>query len=303
MAETETKRVTALGFFDGLHRGHQAVIRQAVQKAAVSGAEPCIVTFDRRPKNAVHGESAALLTDRRTKNVLAGMLFPGVELIELTFDQTMRETPPERFAQETLIGRLHAVGAVCGQNYRFGAGGAGTPPFLAQYLPTETVPDILAESSPVRSKRNRGCIEAGAIAEANRMLGHPHMIAGQAVHGDGRGGKLGYATLNLALPAGIVRPRPGVYVSEVLLRGRTYRSVTNFGTRPTFYENGVYDCETHLFDYTGETYGEDVVLLLYEFLRPERRFPDAEALVRQIDSDAAAARNYLIPEQRKGENL
>lgn len=303
MAETETKRVTALGFFDGLHRGHQAVIQQAVQKAAASDAKPCIVTFDRRPKNAVHGESAALLIDRRTKNVLAGMLFPGVELVELTFDHAMQTTPPERFAQETLIERLHAACAVCGRNYRFGAGGAGTPSSLKRFLPTETVPDVLVDGEPVSSTRIRACIESGAVAEANRMLGHPHIIAGQAVHGDGRGGKLGYATLNLALPAEIVRPRPGVYVSEVLLRGRTYRSITNFGTRPTFYENGVYDCETHLFGYTGETYGEEAVLLLYEFLRPERRFPDADALVRQIASDVAAAQNYSIPEQRKGENL
>lgn len=293
----EQGRVAALGFFDGLHRGHQAVIRRAAELAMKTGKTPCVITFDRRPKNAVRQEDVRLLSDRQTRALLLNRLFPGVELIELPFDASMQATPWDVFATETLIGRLKVTHAVCGSSFRFGSGGIGNPERLRQQLPVDTVEAVCEAGGVISSTRIRACMEAGRLSEANRLLGHPYLLAGQAVPGDGRGQQLGFATMNLTLPEELLRPRAGVYASSVHLRGRTYRSITNFGTRPTFYQDGIYDCETHLLSYSGEpTYGEAAVLALYAFLRPEQRFANADALVRQIAADIDEAKQVPIPE-------
>lgn len=293
----EQGRVAALGFFDGLHRGHQAVIRRAAELAMKTGQTPCVITFDRRPKNAVRQEDVRLLSDRPSKALLLNRLFPSVELIELPFDASMQATPWDAFAAETLMGRLKVTHAVCGSSFRFGCGGIGNPERLRQLLPVDTVEAVCEAGGVISSTRIRGCMEAGRLAEANRLLGHPYLLTGQAVPGDGRGQQLGFATMNLTLPEELLRPRAGVYASSVRLRGRTYRSITNFGTRPTFYQDGIYDCETHLFSYSGEpTYGETAVLALYAFLRPEQRFANADALVRQIAADIDEAKQVPIPE-------
>ncbi len=299
------RRVTALGFFDGLHLGHQAVIRRAVEIAAETGAAPCILTFDRRPKNVARNESAELLTDRRAKAVLAAALFPGVELIELSFDANLKSMQWQAFATEILQKKLNTVCAVSGRSFRFGQGGCGTPPMLRRILAAETVGEVHFGGRSVSSTRIRALIRNGEIEAANRLLGHPHTIVGPSVRGDGRGRQLGFATLNLDLADGLVRPRAGVYVSAVRLKGRLYRSITNFGTRPTFYENGVFDCETHIFDFNGQSYGEEAELLLYAFIREERRFSDRDALVRQITADVETAKRFEISDggSGKGESL
>ena len=297
------KRVTALGFFDGLHLGHQAVIRRAVELAEERDAEPCILTFDRRPKNVARSEAVRLLTDRRTKAILAARLFPGVEMIELPFDDALQAMPWEKFVSEILVSRLNTVCAVSGRNFRFGHGGYGTPALLKRMLDTETVGEVRIGGRMVSSTRIRSLIQSGEIEAADRLLGHPHTIAGPVVHGDGRGARLGFATLNLALPDGLVQPRAGVYVSTVRLGGRTYRSITNFGTRPTFYKNGVFDCETHVFDFSARSYGEEAVLSLYSFIREERRFEDQDALIRQVAADIDTAKRFEISDGGEGRGL
>lgn len=297
------KRVTALGFFDGLHLGHQAVIRRAVEIAAERDAAPCILTFDRRPKNVARSESAGLLTDRRAKAALAASLFPGVELVELSFDAELKSMPWQAFVCEILQKKLNTACAVSGRSFRFGHGGCGTPALLRRVIDTETVGEVRAGGRPVSSTRIRALIQNGEIAAANRLLGHPHTIVGTSVRGDGRGAKIGFATMNFILDEGLLRPRAGVYVSAVRLKGRLYRSITNFGTRPTFYENGVFDCETHIFDFKGQSYGEEAELLLYAFVRDERRFSDKDALVRQIAADVETAKRFEITDSGKGESL
>ncbi len=302
MAEKQ-RRVVALGFFDGLHRGHKAVIDRAAELAQTLEATLSIVTFDRRPKNAVRGESAELLTDRAAKAELVRCLFPEAELIELIFDEALRQTPWQTFANEILQAKLGAVAAVCGENFRFGARGEGTPALLRSVLPTEIVGELTADGQVISSTRIRLLIESGEIACANRLLGHPHTIVGPVVHGDGRGATLGFATLNIALAPDLIRPRPGVYASRLTLRGQTYQAITNFGTRPTFYENGVYDCETHVFGLQGDCYGEKAILSLAAFLRPERKFATREALIEQIRTDVEAAKRCLNSNDERGEEL
>ena len=297
------RRVVALGFFDGLHRGHKAVIDRAAALARSLEATLSIVTFDRRPKNAVRGESAELLTDHAAKTELVRRLFPEAELIELTFDDTLRQTPWQTFASEILQAKLGAVAAVCGENFRFGARGEGTPALLHSVLPTDVVGELADDGQIISSTRIRALIESGEIACANRLLGHPHTIVGPIVHGDGRGATLGFATLNIALASDLILPRAGVYASWLTLRGRTYQAITNFGTRPTFYENGVYDCETHVFGLEGDCYGETAILSLAAFLRPEQRFATREALIAQINIDVETAKRCLNSIDERGEDL
>ena len=287
--------VVALGFFDGVHRGHQAVIRRAAELAAERGLKLRVVTFDRRPKNEANGETAALITDNRAKSLLLQRFVPAAELVTLAFDDDLRRMKWEVFARQILRDALHASAAVCGEDFRFGYLGAGTPELLGSVLETVTVPPVCADGGVVSSTRIRALLAAGRMDDAVRLLGHPYLLVSQSERGDGRGASLGFATMNLKPGDGLRLLRPGVYASGVELDGRLYRSVTDLGTRPTFYSDGAYICETHIFDFSGETYGREAVLSLYGYLRPEMKFDSPAALAEQISADAAAAKAYPIP--------
>ena len=287
--------VVALGFFDGVHLGHQAVIRRAARLAAERGLSLRVVTFDRRPKNAANGETAALITDGSAKAELLHRLVPAVEIVTLRFDDALRTMMWETFARQILLDRLHAEAAVCGTDFRFGYLGAGTPELLGNMLETVTVPPVCADGGTVSSTRIRLLLSEGRMDDAVRLLGHPYILVSRSERGDGRGASLGFATMNLRPGDGLRILRPGVSASGVELDGRLYRSVTDVGTRPTFYNNGAYICETHIFDFSGETYGREAVLSFYGYLRPEMKFDSPAALSRQIASDAAAAKAYPIP--------
>lgn len=287
--------VVALGFFDGVHRGHQAVIRRAAQLAASRKLPLRVVTFDRRPKNEANGETAALITDDRAKSLLLRQLVPTAELVTLRFDDDLRTMTWETFAQQILRDELCALAAVCGEDFRFGHLGAGTPALLDTVLETVTVPPVCVDGGVVSSTRIRALLAEGKMDDAVRLLGHPYLLVSQSEHGDGRGASLGFATMNLKPGDGLRLLRPGVYASGVELDGRSYRSVTDLGTRPTFYSDGAYICETHIFDFSGETYGREAVLSIYGYLRPEMKFDSPAALTRQIAADAAAAKAYPIP--------
>ncbi|MBR5519730.1 MAG: riboflavin biosynthesis protein RibF [Clostridia bacterium] len=303
MEANTPRRVVALGFFDGLHLGHKAVIDRAIALAHTMNATPCILTFDRRPKNLARGESAELLCDFSGREALVRKLFGNVELIALTFDEALRQMPWQTFAADVLLKKLGAVAAVCGENFRFGALGVGTPTLLQTMLPTEVVGELSADGQTVSSTVIRALLADGKVGAANRLLGHPHFLCGPVIHGDGRGATLGFATLNIAMPTDLVKPRAGVYATVVTLGGETYHAITNFGTRPTFYENGIYNCETHVFGLSRDCYGETAELSLIGFVRPEQKFDTREALIAQIREDVAIAEQILQHYDETGEYL
>ena len=203
-------RVIAIGFFDGVHAGHAAVINAAKAAAGKYGLRPAVLTFDRRPGNAVRNEDARLISDFNAKCCLIESLFGIRDVISLPFDSLLRGLPPEKFVTEYLITRFGAAGAAVGENFRFGRGAAGTPELLSAFLPTVRVSTVQRDGRPVSSGAVREMLASGDIAAANAACGHPYTICGTVEHGFGRGRRMDMPTANLNLSEDLLRLRRGV---------------------------------------------------------------------------------------------
>lgn len=292
----------AVGNFDGVHLGHQALLAAVVARArAVSGAAVAL-TFDPHPVRLLRPERApsALLTFDQKVLLLAEA---GVErLAVLPFDRALAALGPEAFAREVLRGALGARSVVVGANFRFGhkrAGDAAELRRLGQALGFEVVSlgPVSAGGRPVSSTRIREALAQGDVESARALLGRPYRVEGRVVKGDARGRALGFPTANLD-PWNELLPRHGVYVARCGLTGESpsRAAVVNVGRRPTF--DGREVCaEAHLLDFSGDLYGQALRVDFVARLRDEHRFASAQALVDQIGADVEAARRALGPSQ------
>lgn len=285
----------ALGFFDGFHLGHQAIV-----EAACRGAErPLVFTFHNHPASVVSPQGApGLLTlaDER----LALLQAAGAEPVWCTFNRDFSQLSPDEFFVELLVRRLGARRLVSGANYRFGHRAAGTVDTLRKLagplgVEVVTVPGVQHDGSLISSTRIRASLAEGRPREATAMQGRPFSVEGVVQTGAQRGRTLQFPTANLALPEGKLRPAFGVYAVEVLLPGESQPrpGVANLGVRPTVSQQSPPWLETHLFDFEGDLYGQHLAVRLMEFLRPERRFSGLDELRGQISQDADAARALL----------
>ncbi len=286
--------VLALGNFDGVHLGHQHLLREMVTFAKEQGAVPGVLLFDPHPRKVLFPERPfEMLLDLEKKLELISRL--GVEVAYLVpFDLETSRLEPEQFVREVLVERLCILGVFVGFNYRFGRGAAGTPEDLRAYgerygfavrvTPPVTVRGLLVSSTAVRS-----ALREGDIARARLLLGYWPVLAGRVSPGDRRGASLGFPTANLALPEDLVIPRVGVYAGRALLEGESFPAVLNIGTRPTFGEGLTKRCEVHMIGYRGAAYGKRLEVELYRRLRDERKFRDGEELARQIARDVEEA--------------
>lgn len=283
------KRVLALGFFDGVHRGHVSILQEACRLAEELGAESGAVTFESHPRALVLGRAPDLITSfaRRCELIRkAGVK----EVFALPFDQQMADTSPEAFAA-MLQQRFGAVAVVCGENFRFGKNAAGTPAFLQAFgLQVRVCKPVYSGREMVSSTRIRTCVREGHVHRASQLLGRPFCMEGPVVSGYQVGRKLGYPTINIAPMAGGLIPRRGVYVTDVSIGGETYRAVTNVGTRPTFTDADIVSIESHLLAFAGDLYGERAEVRFLRYLRPERSFENGDALRKQIAADIEEAR-------------
>lgn len=289
------KTIYALGFFDGVHLGHQALLRACRELADRLGARAGIVTFTSHPDTLVSGLTPKLINtcaDRRWLLHQYGM----EEVVELTFDEALMTMPWQDFL-ELLPARYGAAGFVCGHDFRFGDRGAGTALLLKQEcehrgMPCVVVPEQRIDGIPVSSTYIRSLLEAGDMDQAVRFLGHPHMLTGTVVSGRQVGRTLGIPTANLRLPRELVQPRLGVYACKVAVAGQTYLAVTNIGSRPTVGGHHV-TVEPWLLDFDGDLYGKELTLSFYAFLRPEQKFPSLAHLQGEIQKNAAQTRKLL----------
>jgi riboflavin kinase/FMN adenylyltransferase len=288
----------AIGNFDGVHLGHQAVI--AAARRAAPEAPLAVVTFEPHPRRFFQPDAAPFeLTTLETKARRLGLL--GVEqVVALPFDAALAALSPRAFCEAVLAERLGIAHAAVGADFRFGARRAGDPATLRAegarlgfgVSVAALVEDAGGEYS---STAIRAALREGRPEDARRMLGHWHAIEGPVLHGDKRGRELGYPTANLSLE-GLMPPRFGVYavLAEVLdgpFAG-LYRGVASLGVRPMFGENRP-NLETCLFDFAGDLYGARLSVSLVAFQRAERRFDGVQALIAQMDRDAAEARARL----------
>ena len=295
------KTIFALGFFDGVHLGHQALLTACRNLAEQSRCRAGVVTFTVHPDGLVsHSAPVLLNTSEDRKHLL--LTYGAETVLALPFDKALMRTPWEAFLNSLL--EKGAAGFVCGDDFRFGHRGAGNAQALADFcrergLPCAIVPEQLSHGSRISSTRIRELLEAGKVAEANRLLGHPHFLTGEVVKGKQLGRTLGIPTANLQLPEGIICPKFGVYATKVMVDGKEYPAVTNIGTRPTVNGQGV-NAECHLLDFDGDLYGKIITVAFYAFLRPEQKFDSLEELKAQIAADIANVRKGFPREKAFG---
>jgi len=296
--EDKQKKVIALGFFDGVHLGHQALLRTAVQRAEELGMTPAVFTFDRSPKEFVTGVPVPLLTTAEERAAVVGRLFPITDVIVAPFDEKMMTMPWVDFvlmlAQEYNAGAL-----VAGHDFRFGHRNAGTPALLVKKarqlgMHCDIVPAVQLDGVTVSSTLIRTLLLDGRVDEAGRLLGYPFALSGSICRGKGLGRRIGAPTVNLIPPAGQLIPAHGVYITRVYLPdGRSFPGVTNIGVRPTVSSSGNITVETFLLDFDGNLYDQRLRLEFFRHLRGEQRFADAQQLKEQIHRDIALAREFF----------
>lgn len=294
--------IYALGFFDGVHIGHAALLSACRSLAAETGAVSGVVTFGSHPDTLVSHNTPPLINTPQDREYLLRHKFHMDTVVTLPFDAQMRSMPWEAFL--SLLRREYgAAGFVCGEDFRFGYKGAGCASLLAAYcekegLPCRVIPDQMIDGIRVSSTYIRQQLETGDMATAVKFLGHPHMLSGTVVHGHALGRKLGFPTANLALPEGLAIPRFGVYACSCYIGGKEYPAVTNLGRRPTVEGQNI-TVETWILDYSGDLYGQQIVLGFHYFLRPEKKFPSLDALKEEIFRNSEETRKYLksLPQQ------
>ena len=293
------ERVIALGFFDGVHLGHAALLRRTVAEAARRGVTPAVFTFDRPPKEVVTGVPCPLIASPEDRRGLLERQFGIRDIIMVPFDDEIRTTAWDDFVSRILVGRYHAVHLVAGHDHHFGHKNQGTPKLLAAKcaelgLGCDIIPKVELDGITVSSTYIRSLVTMGQMERATRYLGHPHVLTQEVRHGRRIGHTIGVPTVNLVVPPHVLVPSHGVYVTRVYLPdGSSYAAVTNVGTRPTVNNGTDITVEPWLLGFDGDLYGQRVRVEFYKRLRDEIRFDSLDALRRQIQKDAAATRAYF----------
>lgn len=302
-SDTVDATVLTTGAFDGVHVGHQTVIREVQRRAAEQGVASAVVTFDTHPALVVRPESAPKLLTRlpRKLELLEELGVDVVYVIE--FDENRAATTAAEFVQQVFVDRLHAREILVGSDFHFGKGREGTVAFLAEAganlgFTVEGLELIRHEddaTEPVSSTAIRRALIGGEVEQAMAMLGRPFEIWGEVVQGDQRGRTIGFPTANVVLPEEMARPANGVYACiHVLPDGTVAPAAVNVGVRPTFYENAdAAVLEAHVLDFEGDLYGSRARVQFHHFLRSERRFNGIDELKEQLDTDIADARRLL----------
>lgn len=297
------RTVLTIGAYDGLHRGHQAVIAQVRALAAERGARSAVVTFDRHPATIVRPESAPkLLTDPAQQLEL--LEATGIDAaVVLPFDEAQSQESPLSFIERVLVNCLRAECVVVGDDFHFGRHREGNVALLRDIgqthgfdvEPVVLVPREDGIDEPVSSTAIRRALAGGNVTLAAQMLGRPFEARGIVVEGDHRGRLLGFPTANVAVPSRISLPADGVYAGWYRRPdGDRHPSAINLGRRPTFYEHADSSLlEAHLIDFEGDLYGEAAEVQFVGFLRSERKFDGIDALVEQLKLDIDHARDLL----------
>jgi riboflavin kinase/FMN adenylyltransferase len=289
--------VVTIGNFDGVHLGHQAVLRVVRERAAIRRGTVMVLTFDPHPLRVLAPHlDLRFLTDADEKLEL--LAAAGVDVVvRLPFTQEFAAQSPEDFMRMILVDGVKARELYVGQTFRFGQGRRGTIETLKEAGPQlgftiYPISPVLVNGVPVSSTRIRDLLQAGSVAEAVMLLGRPYTLRGPVVRGERRGAGLGYPTANVLPPAERVLPADGVYATHLHLEGHAFPAVTYIGVRPTF-GTGTRVIETHILEGAQDLYGRTVSVAFHERLRGDQLFDSQELLARQIADDVGRARDIL----------
>lgn len=292
------KRVVALGFFDGVHVGHAALLRLTLQRARERNAIPSAISFDVHPDTLVRGETVPLITNNTGREELMRRLFGIDDVLLIHFNYEMMHMPWEQFL-EKMVSELGAVHFVVGHDFRFGDKGAGNAENIGRYceehgLGYDVVPAVYLDGEIVSSTGIRKLLESGDMERAGRFLGHPYELTDVVRHGFRLGSQMGTPTVNMRIDRDMLVPRHGVYATKVFLEnGEQYPGVTNIGVRPTVSGGGDLTVETFILDFSGDLYESRIRVEFYHFIRPEMKFDNVEQLQKHILHDAEVSRRYF----------
>lgn len=289
--------VLTLGVFDGLHLGHQKIMRTVVDQAKVAGAHPTAITFDPHPRAVLHPESAPPLLQTLDQR-LANFEVLGLEqAIVIRFNKDFASQPAENFLRDIVHDRLHAKEVYLGKGFAFGRDRGGNIEMLRAMsselgFVADEVPEVTLRGQRISSSKIRTLLSEGRINLARRMLGRPYGVEGVITRGNRRGHTIGFPTANLK-PHNRVIPKFGVYATATLVDGTWRRSITNIGVRPTFEDDAEPSIESYIFDFDGDLYGDVLRVRFLHRIRDERKFSGIDELRAQIEKDTRRALNYF----------
>ena len=288
----QTRRAVALGFFDGVHIGHAALLEKVKERAEQTASLPTVLTFDVHPDTLVFGKEVPLINSAPEREEIIRRVYGIDSTIFLHFNRSLMQMPWQDFISSA-VEELDIAAVVVGHDFSFGYKGQGTPERLTEWcadhgISCDVIPAVKIDGRTVSSTEIRALIAEGKIEEANRFLGHPHTLSDVIHSGYHLGAKLGSPTINMAFPSGVLIPKHGVYATRVFLDDDTnYIAVTNVGVRPTVSDNERVSVESHLLDFSGNLYGRHARVEFHHFQRAERKFESTEDLSEQIKKDAA----------------
>ena len=293
------KRVIALGFFDGVHRGHGALLRTVANTARKLNATAAAFTFDRHPASVITGHDVPMLSGMEDRVWLMRRYYGIDEVIVASFD-AMQKMDWQDFIVEYLVGELGCVHVVAGHDFHFGYMGKGNPDRLKAKcaelgVGCDIIGKIEQDGITISSTYIRNLIAQGEMDRANEFLGHPHVLTDKVSHGRKIGSStLGFPTVNLHIPYPLIVPAYGVYATRVWFDGSYHQAVTNVGVRPTVRDNdGKVTVEGFILDFNGDLYGKTVRMEFFHRLRGEEKFPSMQALADEIRRNAEQTREYF----------
>jgi len=291
--------VLALGFFDGIHLGHSALLNKTKERAAQLGLAPAVFTFDRHPRQVITGKPTPLINSADDRQEILHRIYGIERIFVCPFTEEVMRLAPREFIRRYLHESYDVAHVVAGHDFHFGYRNEGTPQILQEEcaklgIGCDIVSRVELDGITVSSSYIRQLLQQGQMARACRFLGHPYSVSGTVRHGLHIGTTLGVPTVNLDLPEGVLIPAHGVYLSRVFLEnGEGYPSLTNIGVRPTVKSGSAANAETFLLDFSGDLYDQSVRLELYDFLRPEQKFDSLTELQAQIHKDISRAKAYF----------
>ena len=297
------KTVIALGFFDGVHKGHGELLKKTVQRAEELGAVPAVFTFDRPPKEVVTGQPVFLINSAQERQEIIRRIYGIEQVILAPFDQAMMTMDWQDFITNLLVKQYGAVHLVAGHDYRFGHKNAGNPALLQAKcaelgIGCDIIPKVEHDGITVSSTYIRTLVESGDVERAAEFLGHRHCLSQTVEHGYRIGRTIGIPTINFTVPRHVLIPKNGVYITRVYLPdGRSYAGVTNVGTRPTVSDGDAISVETFLLDFQEDLYEKRIRLDFCRHLRNEQKFGSLEELKAQIEQDITVTREYFTGEE------
>lgn len=285
------KRVIALGFFDGVHLGHGALLQKARQEADRLGCTAAALTFDRHPAEVIFGRKTPLINTLDEREQIMKNQYHMDEVLVLPFDDAMMRMPWDQFVSKVLQQRFQAQAVVCGHDFTFGHAGQGTPEKLKEVFGENchVIEPVIIDGITVSSTAIRTLLQQGKPEQAAALLGHDHFLTGTVVHGKQLGRTLGIPTANLLLPESVIAPTYGVYAAKV----NGIAAVTNVGIRPTVDDGEAITVESWLLDHEEDLYGKTICVELAAFIRPEQKFSSVEELKNQILRDAQKVKALL----------